>query len=54
MDTVLDKGARYIITPMILGEGHLIENYLSPSHPNNLSDRFVLGRDTPDKALKEF
>jgi phage tail-like protein len=46
-DTLIDRGSRApeLMTPMILGQGHLMESYLAPSHPQDVRDRQVLGRD---------
>ncbi len=46
-DTIVDLGSRapQFLTPMVLGQGYLSENYLAPGHPYNVADRQVLGRD---------
>ncbi len=50
-DTQLDAGARRIITPMLLGQGYLLENYLEAGHPQTLKHRWVIGRHNPPAAL---
>jgi hypothetical protein len=42
-DTVLGEGGRY--TALVLGTSRLTDSYLAASHPGNVRDRFVLGRD---------
>ena len=46
-DTLIDRGSRapQLMPPMILGQGHLAESYLAPTHPQDVTDRQVLGRD---------
>ncbi len=46
-DTTLDAGSRapQLVPPMILGSGYLAENFLAPRHPQDVSQRQVLGRD---------
>jgi len=46
-DTIIDQGSRAaeLLSPMILGQAHVMESYLAPSHPQNVRDRQVLGRD---------
>ena len=46
-DTVLDRGSRaaQLMNPMVLGQGHLAETYLTPTHPQDATDRQILGRD---------
>jgi phage tail-like protein len=46
-DTVIDLGSRapQLMPPMILGQQHLSESYLAPGHPQNVTDRQVVGRD---------
>jgi hypothetical protein len=46
-DTILDVGSRssYLLAPMVLGQGYLLESYLAPRHPQNVRDRTILGRD---------
>jgi phage tail-like protein len=46
-DTILDVGSRssYLLAPMVLGQGYLLESYLAPRHPQNVGDRTILGRD---------
>lgn len=45
-DTLLDLGSRApeLTPPMVLGREHLAEAYLAPGHPQNVRDRFVVGR----------
>jgi phage tail-like protein len=43
LDTVLGEGSRY--TAIVLSAGHLGEGYLAESHPWNVSNRWVVGRD---------
>jgi phage tail-like protein len=45
-DTLLDLGSRapLLMPPMVLGQEHLVESYLAPAYPQNVSDRFVIGR----------
>jgi hypothetical protein len=46
-DTIIDHGSRAaeLLSPLILGQAHVMESYLAPSHPQNVRDRQVLGRD---------
>ena len=46
-DTVVGLGSRSpdLLTPMVLDSGHLAASYLAPSHPQDVPDRDVLGRD---------
>jgi hypothetical protein len=46
-DTVVGLGSRSpdLLTPMVLDSGHLATSYLAPSHPQDVPDRNVLGRD---------
>ncbi|MEK6302428.1 MAG: phage tail protein [Acidobacteriota bacterium] len=46
-DTVLDLGSRapQLMSPMTLGQGHLAEAYLAPTHPQDVTDRQIIGRD---------
>jgi hypothetical protein len=46
-DTVLDQGSRspQFAQPLILGQSFIGENWLAPSHPQNIHDRQILGRD---------
>ena len=46
-DTLIDRGSRapQLMPPMILGQGYLAESYLAPTHPQDVMDRQVLGRD---------
>lgn len=43
LDTVLGRGARY--QPLLLGEGVLAEDAVGRSHPENVPDRRLVGRD---------
>jgi hypothetical protein len=43
LDTVLGEGSRY--TAMVLSASHLGEGYLAESHPWNVRNRRVVGRD---------
>jgi hypothetical protein len=46
-DTIIDQGSRApeLLSPLILGQAHIMESYLAPSHPQNVRERQVLGRD---------
>jgi phage tail-like protein len=45
-DTVLDRGSRALGFPrLVLGQGFLAESVLAPSHPFDVTDRQVAGRD---------
>ena len=46
-DTVLDQGSRapQLMNEMTLGQGHLAEAYLAPNHPQDVTDRQIVGRD---------
>jgi hypothetical protein len=46
-DTVLDHGSRSpdLLPPMVLGRGALAEAVLAPRHPQDVTDRPVVGRD---------
>src|SRR5439155_13201594 len=46
-DTLLDRGSRapQLLPPMVLGQGYLAESYLAPGHPQDVPDRYILGRD---------
>lgn len=46
-DTIIDQGSRAaeLLSPLILGQAHVMESYLAPSHPQDVRDRQVLGRD---------
>ncbi len=48
IDTVLDAGSRaaYFVPPAVLGRSYLLETYLAPGHPQDVSDRVILGRDS--------
>jgi phage tail-like protein len=45
-DSLLDLGSRapLLMPPMVLGQEHLVESYLAPAYPQNVGDRFVIGR----------
>jgi phage tail-like protein len=45
LDTLLDLGSRapQLMSPMILGQGHLAETYIAPTHPQDVADRQTLG-----------
>ena len=45
LDTVLGEGSRFVA--VVLGSTYLGESFLAESHPWNVADRSVLGRDTP-------
>ncbi len=47
IDTSLDVGSRspYLVSPMVIGRGYLLESYLAPGHPQNVRDRQIAGRD---------
>ena len=44
-DTLLDVGSRapQLMPPMVLGQGHLAESYIAPTHPQDVPDRQTLG-----------
>jgi hypothetical protein len=44
-DTLIDYGSRapQLMPPMVLGEGFLAGAYLAPGHPQNATDRQILG-----------
>jgi phage tail-like protein len=46
-DTLLDRGSRApeLMPGMVLGQGYLAESFLAPSHPQDVADRYVLGRE---------
>ncbi len=46
-DTLLGAGIRspYFTPPAVLGRSYLLESFLAPRHPQNVSDRRILGRD---------
>ena len=46
-DTLVDRGGRApdLLPPLRLGEGHLAESHLAAGHPQNVSDRRIVGRD---------
>ena len=46
-DTVLDVGSRapQLMSPLVLGQASLAEGYLAPMHPQNVTERLILGRD---------
>ena len=46
-DTLVDRGGRApdLLPPLRLGEGHLAESRLAAGHPQNVSDRLIVGRD---------
>jgi hypothetical protein len=44
IDTVLGEGSRFVA--VVLGSAYLSEGFLAESHPWNVEDRSVLGRDT--------
>lgn len=46
-DTLIDLGSRApeLMPPMVLGREHLAEAYLAPGHPQNVQERFVVGRE---------
>lgn len=43
LDTILDVDSRFVA--LVLGRGYLAESYLAPSHPWDVRDRTVAGRD---------
>jgi len=45
-DTLIDMGSRapQLLPPMVLGHNYLSESYLAPGHPQNVPDRYVIGR----------
>ena len=51
LDTLLDRGSRLVA--LILGQGFLSQAHLALSHPWNVPDRVVIGRDriSPDMTL---
>jgi len=46
-DTLIDRGGRApdLLPPLRLGQGHLAESHLAAGHPQNVSDRVIVGRD---------
>src|SRR6185295_20098555 len=46
-DTLVDRGGRApdLLPPLRLGQGHLAESRLAAGHPQNVSDRVIVGRD---------
>lgn len=46
-DTLIGRGSRApeLFPPLALGRDHLGESFLTPGHPYDVQDRFVLGRD---------
>ncbi|AKJ02891.1 phage tail-like protein [Archangium gephyra] len=60
VDTLVDLGSRApeLMTAMVLGRGYLAESYLAASHPGDVADRHILGRDrlaappTPGRDLR--
>jgi phage tail-like protein len=46
-DTLLDRGSRapQLLPPMVLGQGYLAQSYLAPGHPQDVSDRYIVGRE---------
>jgi phage tail-like protein len=46
-DTLLDRGSRApeLMPDMILGQGYLAESFLAPGHPQDVADRYILGRE---------
>jgi hypothetical protein len=45
-DTLLDYGSRAgaLAPPLVVGAEHLAESRLAPTHPQDVRDRFVVGR----------
>jgi phage tail-like protein len=46
-DTLLDRGSRApeLMPSMVLGQGYLAESFLAPGHPQDVADRYILGRE---------
>ncbi|HSF33662.1 MAG TPA: phage tail protein [Candidatus Tectomicrobia bacterium] len=46
-DTLLDRGSRApeLMPSMVLGQGYLAESFLAPRHPQDVADRYILGRE---------
>jgi phage tail-like protein len=46
-DTLLDRGSRApeLMPNMVLGQGYLAESFLAPRHPQDVADRYILGRE---------
>jgi hypothetical protein len=46
-DTLLDRGSRSpdLMPNMVLGQGYLAESFLAPRHPQDVADRYILGRE---------
>ena len=46
-DTLIDRGSRapQLLSPMVLGQGYLVESYLAPTYPQDIANRQVLGRE---------
>jgi hypothetical protein len=53
LDTLIHLGGRSpdLLRPLILGDAHLAESYLSPAHPQDVRDRTILGRERLRAAL---
>jgi phage tail-like protein len=53
VDTLIDLGSRspQFIAAMLLNEAYLGEAYLAPGHPQNVSDRLVVGRNRLDETV---
>ncbi len=46
-DTLIHLGSRApeLLPPFVLGQNYISEGYLAPGHPQNVSERSVIGRD---------
>ncbi|HEX2912435.1 MAG TPA: phage tail protein [Chloroflexia bacterium] len=46
-DTLLGLGSRApdLLPPAVLGQAYLSQSYLAPTYPQNIAERYILGRD---------
>jgi len=52
LDTVLGEGSRYLA--LVLGSTHLGETVLAESHPWNIADRSIIGRDPLMENINKY
>ena len=52
-DTLVYRGGRdpELLPPLRLGQGYLAESHLAPGHPQNVTDRQIVGRDALNGPL---
>jgi hypothetical protein len=52
-DTLLDRGSRApeLMPDMVLGQAYLAESFLAPRHPQDVADRYILGRDPLHRGI---